>query len=279
LRSGTQAKICAFWDDLNNLAANGGGVKIDNTLGNRCVITWDNTVEFSQTVQKDIQIVLWDTGVIDFAYNVGCAVQTGLALVGCGVGGAAEPGQSDLSAGASTAVPTVYQIFTTNAGATPFDLGGLGIRFSPNAGGGFDVSTFCQPAAHDSLGVGCGGSARAFYESVIGPTQVDLTGSTLTAVENGNGGYDVSIAPISTFVVPTGVGLALGDDAVSASQALGFTWDYPGGSTSSIVIDSNGRILLNGTDATDFSPTVAETSPTSTSRPMVSAKRASPGTA
>ena len=26
LRAGTTAKICAFWDDLNNLAANGGGV-------------------------------------------------------------------------------------------------------------------------------------------------------------------------------------------------------------------------------------------------------------
>ena len=38
----------------------------------------------------------------------------------------------------------------------------------------------------------------------------------------------------------------LGDDVISAAQALPFTFDYPGGSTSTIRVDSNGSVNLNG---------------------------------
>ncbi|MGE3175202.1 MAG: hypothetical protein AB7O97_21425 [Planctomycetota bacterium] len=255
LRSGTQAKIAAFWDDLNNVAANGGGVMIDNTLGDRCVITWDNTVEFSQSVQKDIQLVLWATGAIDFVYNAGCDVQTGTALVGCGVGGDADPGQTDLSAGASTTAFTVYQTF---AAADLFDLAGKAVRFTPNNFGGFDVSTECQPAAAAVLGVGCGGTQASFYELFSGAGADDLAGTTVTAVENGNGGYDVSAAPLGAFVAPTSPGLALGDEAQSAPLALGFGWEGPAGTITDVVVESNGRVLLSGTDGTDFNPTVGE---------------------
>ena len=56
---------------------------------------------------------------------------------------------------------------------------------------------------------------------------------------------------------PNTVGLALGDDQMSAAVALPFTFDYPGGSTSSIFVDSNGSIHLNVVGASNIGGTVA----------------------
>ncbi len=112
-------------------------------------------------------------------------------------------------------------------------------------------------AANVAFGAGCGSMAASWYEQFAASAN-DLSGTTLTMAPNGNGGSNVSIAPLSTFVPPTGTGLALTDDSVSAPQSLGFNWAYAGGSTSAIAIDSNGRIFLNGTDSSVFSASVAE---------------------
>jgi hypothetical protein len=46
--------------------------------------------------------------------------------------------------------------------------------------------------------------------------------------------------------MPTGTGLALGDDVSSAAIPIPFTFHYPGGSTSAIYAHSNGSVTLNG---------------------------------
>lgn len=107
---------------------------------------------------------------------------------------------------------------------------------------------------NNKYGAGCYQREQSFYELFPGSTN-DLTGTTLAATQNANGGFDVGAAPISTFDAPTGTGLALGDDEVSAAIALPFTFDYPGGSTNSLVVDSNGRIFLNGTTASNVTAT------------------------
>ncbi|MCA8951710.1 MAG: hypothetical protein KDE27_19535 [Planctomycetes bacterium] len=111
-------------------------------------------------------------------------------------------------------------------------------------------------ARHDTYGAGCYDRAVSFYES-FDINANDLGNTTLTATPNAAGGYDVAAAALGTFDAPTTPGLALDDDVVTGPIALPFTFDYPGGSTTSIFIDSNGRILLNGTDVAQVTATPA----------------------
>ncbi|MEZ5965095.1 MAG: hypothetical protein R3F56_14770 [Planctomycetota bacterium] len=106
-------------------------------------------------------------------------------------------------------------------------------------------------ARHVVYGDGCVTHSRSFYEEFAINT-ADLGGNTVTMAQNGLGGYTVNTTAGATVVPPTATGLALGDDVVSAAIPLPFTFDYPGGSTSSIYVDSNGSILLNGTAASNI---------------------------
>lgn len=111
-------------------------------------------------------------------------------------------------------------------------------------------------ARHVPYGEGCYDRAASFYEEFAFQAN-DLSGTTITAIPNPSGGYDVFPAPLSTFDVPVSPGLALGDDVVTAAIPLPFTFDYPGGATTSIFIDSNGRILLNASDVSQVTATPA----------------------
>jgi len=103
-------------------------------------------------------------------------------------------------------------------------------------------------AEHEPYGAGCYTIARSFYELFPGASPAssnDLSNTTVTAVQNGNGGYTVTTTAGSTLVPPTSPGLALTDDLVAPATILPFTFDYPGGSTTQIRIDSNGSIALS----------------------------------
>jgi hypothetical protein len=104
-------------------------------------------------------------------------------------------------------------------------------------------------AKHDPYGTGCYTVARSFYELFPGayPSSTnDLSNNTIQAMMNGSGGYLVLTTPGASVVPPTNVGLSLADDAVSPAIPLPFTFDYQGGSTNQIYVDSNGSIVLNG---------------------------------
>lgn len=56
-----------------------------------------------------------------------------------------------------------------------------------------------------------------------------------------------------------GINLGAGDDSVTPNLALGFPFTFPDGTTvTDIDVDSNGRIMLPGTQGSDFSESVAE---------------------
>ena len=116
------------------------------------------------------------------------------------------------------------------------------------------IGNMCPTCAKNTAyGTSCF-SARSFYES-FAANGSDLAGKTVTATKNAQGGYDVITAPLSTFRTPTGTGLALTDDVVAAAQALPFTFDFVGGSTASIRVDSNGRVHLSASGASSAGPT------------------------
>jgi hypothetical protein len=133
----------------------------------------------------------------------------------------------------------------------------MGIEFT--GAGGFGTLV---PARVESYGAACGGAPSTFYQAFQHLQRFDLANSTLTltpdnvaapnvyTVSAGGGAYDptkVNATPSSTL-----------DDALF-THALGFTFNYPGGSTTSVLAGTNGFVWLDSTMTdTDFTPTVAE---------------------
>lgn len=112
-------------------------------------------------------------------------------------------------------------------------------------------------ASVDAYGFGCGGGARSFYE-LFATGGADLGGRTVRMTPNGLGGYDVTTTTGVTITPPTTPGLGLTDDSVSGVLALPFVFQFPGGSTTSMRVDSNGRVFLSGAAATSsYLPSVA----------------------
>ncbi|GAB4150576.1 MAG: hypothetical protein Fur0037_19180 [Planctomycetota bacterium] len=252
--------ISPFGHDLNVTAANNGGVHVASfTNPNRFVITWQNVVEYGHTTLLTVQCQLSDTGQIGFFYSANTSVAGSTDLTGFSPGnGAIDPGAVDLTTNPSTAVPTVYELF--DSVSLPFDIQGRSTLFTPNAAGGFDVDTnTCVGAAHTSYGSGCIFGAVSFYEA-FGPGTFDL-GVPAPAVNSvlltpQGGGYLVTPGSANWFT-HTLPGLGLGDDA-QAPLALPSAFAYPGGSTTSLAVCSNGFLWLQPDPSTDFSPTPAE---------------------
>lgn len=119
----------------------------------------------------------------------------------------------------------------------------IGIEFV--GGGGYSTLV---PARNEFYGAACGGSHASFYQTFLQGQDFDLTGLTLVpdnpaaptfyTVLNSAGSFDaskVNAAPNS-----------IGDDSV-ITHALGFTFNYPGASTTTIKPSTNGYIWLDST--------------------------------
>jgi hypothetical protein len=111
--------------------------------------------------------------------------------------------------------------------------------------GGFANPT---PARNERYGAGCGGAASSFYETFQNGQAFDLVGLTLTP--------DNPTAP-SFYIVSNGAqpfdatkinatANSSTDDALVTHQ-LGFTFAYPGGTTTTIKPSTNGFVWLSAT--------------------------------
>ncbi len=256
--AGNSPRIAAYWRDLNMVVANNAGVFLNNTIPGKCVITWKNAVHFSQTSPIfTVQAQLFSDGHVQFFYSSTTQNTAICPCVGISQGnGIADPGPSDLSTvsvGVSTS-QIVYQNFAT---ASTFDLQNTSVSFLPNGGGGYDVvPSACVPAANQNYGSGCYNASKTFYEAFTAST-IDLGSSAIHLTLNANGGYTASVGAPTAFV-HTVPGLALTDDSVAA-VALPTPFNYPGGSTSSLSVCSNGYIWMQAPNTlADFSPTTAE---------------------
>ena len=257
--AGGAPRLAAYWRDLNLTAANSGAVWVNTTVANRCVVTWANAVHFGQTTPVfTFQMQLFATGEVRYFYSP-TTNNTALGVtVGVSNGGAiaAPASATDLSAGAvgvSTS-PIVYQTFAT---LNSFDLQNTSVGFVPNATAGYDViNSPCVPAQNTTYGAGCPNISATAYE-LIQPNTIDLSNTSIRLTPNAQGGYTFGPGT-GTNYTHTAAGLALGDDAV-ATLALPTAFNYPGGSTSTLTICSNGYIWMQSPNTlADFSPTVAE---------------------
>ena len=96
-----------------------------------------------------------------------------------------------------------------------------------------------------TFGAGCYNGFRSFYEHFpTPPAAFDLSQSTLRLTLTGQHYAVQHIAGAPAFFPEASPDLGLGDDAVTAPIGLPFAVPYPGGTTTQIVVGSNGYVFL-----------------------------------
>ncbi|MFY9341980.1 MAG: hypothetical protein WAT39_05805 [Planctomycetota bacterium] len=252
-------KVCAFWSDLNMIAASGGAVKF-NALPGKAVFTWENATEYGVAApvpQFSIQVQLLASGDILFAYDGRCAIATaGDYLVGMSeANAAAVPGTSDFSVTGVSATTTNYELFN-NAGLV-FDLTGKTLQFIP-AGVGYAWVTSNCAGNHSSYGQGCYRVSNSFYQLTVAPaaSSAALSNTAIQMIPTGTGYIAVNAG---TFLPPTGAAtaLTLTDDSQVLAPALATAFPYPGGTVSQFMVCSNGFVSVATGNPTGYIPTVA----------------------
>ncbi len=109
-------------------------------------------------------------------------------------------------------------------------------------------------ASASPVGSGCGGSpgcAEGIYEF----PSFSLANTSFSLLFSG-GNYQLTPG-VGTWIAPAGTTLALGDDT-QAAQALAFSLPYPGGTTNSLLLCSNGWFTTGAyTGGANYTPVVA----------------------
>jgi hypothetical protein len=257
-------KICAYWSDLNIIAANGSAVKF-NALPGKAVITWENAVEFSNTERFTVQMTLSVTGEITFTYDSRCQIRTaGDFLVGMSEGGGvAVPAASDFAVVNTSTTATAWENWTTLGS---FDLAGQSVLFVPTGLGYTWVPTPCPSGTNVAYGTGCyaaPGTGVYEFHTDAAVASAALQGNALSMIPTGFGYTGIWLAGGATaFIAPSvsATSLVATDDGVLTGVALPGPMPTPNGPVTSISIASNAVIGLGATanNGADYSPTGAE---------------------
>jgi hypothetical protein len=134
-----------------------------------------------------------------------------------------------------------------------------GVYLPPSAGQIGRVNMWTAPAAgyasSASYGDGCYRRSRSFYEFFTTGVNHDLSNSAMMLQLIGN---QYLAMPMGTYVAPTAAAttLALGDDT-EVTVPLTSPFPYPGGTTPSLVVCSNGFVSVATGNGTNWTPTGA----------------------
>ncbi len=247
-------KICPFWTDLNVIVANGANVHVNSSAA-ACVITWDNVVEFGNTVQFDLQCQIYPSGEIRFTFGGNMTLRTsGDALVGMSPGNAAPvPAASNWSVPGVTGDTTAFELF--NNTALPFDLAGQSLVLTA-AGTIFVHANSNCLASTSSYGAGCVQIYDSFYELFGTAAAFDLGNSAMRIVNTGTGYF--AIPSPNAYVAPSAAAtsLTLLDDS-ETTVALSTPMPVAGTTTSALTVCSNGFVSVATGNGTAFGPTAA----------------------
>ena len=248
--AGDSPRIAAYWADLEGVSPT-WQITTDASVPGQFKISWVDVNEYFTTNTFTVQVILYSTGQIDFSSTAGLSVTGFQATIGASEGNGVFGASADLSAGASSTNNVLYEDFVL----TGIDIGGATTSLLPVAGGYLATRT-CGPASHETYGTGCYNVPASFYEYFAGGT-IDLAGGGMTLLPNGNG-Y-VAVSAIATYLPPSAgaTSLALGDDTDTAVALTG-SFGYPGGSTSSLTVCSNGYVSAGPNNGTNFFPDVPE---------------------
>jgi len=243
----SMARIAPVWMDLNPSQTGAVWFNTFPASGSQpasAVVTWDSVPEFSETAPMTIQLQMFADGSFTFLYDSACYNFWHTMLNGVTQGGTAVANPVDFSGitggtpHLSGTNPTVEEEQTQ-----VFDVAGRSFAFIPNGTGGYIVldRPGCTLANTETYGHGCP-SPSAGYEFFPVPALIDLSNIAIDFTPTGGGGF-VAIPGTGFFTGYTN-SQAFFDDEVRGPYALGFTFPFPGGSTSAIDISSNGFIWM-----------------------------------
>ena len=241
----SMARIAPMWMDIDPGTAGNVWFKTFPAAGSQpasAVVTWDGVLEFGELVPMTFQLQLFADGSFTFLYDSACTNVWHDVLTGVTQGGAAVANPVDFSAitvstpHLSGTNPTVHELQQL-----VFDLAGRSFAFVPNGTGYLVLDRAgCTLADSQRFGHGCP-SPNAAYEFFF-PISIDLSNTAIEFTPTTGGGFVAT--PTTGFFTGTTASFAFNDDQVRGPFALGFTFPFPGGSTTAIDISSNGFIWL-----------------------------------
>lgn len=147
----------------------------------------------------------------------------------------------------SIAVPVTPGTYFLRVGGYGNNSGSFSLNVTGPAGG--------APATATPYGAGCYLASKAFYELFAASSAFDLDNTRMRLVRNGNF-YIASAA--GNYVAPTAAAtvLNLGDDAFTTVNLNG-TFPFPGGTTTSFEVCSNGFVSVGTGNGSATAPTAA----------------------
>jgi hypothetical protein len=212
------AMIAPYWSDHTEGLA--GEIRIDNTSGAHCTITWfDHQTFTNQNPPFTLQLTLFPSGQMVICLdnrvdNRGSTFGALNAIFGVSPGTATLPSPLDISASPTTTDNTFFEEWTTTASGTPnplFDIANTTITLVPTNPGWVVLREPLACASSTAYGTGCNGLALASTPPVVGGTWT-LTTTGVPAIS------PIAINFLGTAQVAAGLPLpAIGIDAPGCS--------------------------------------------------------------
>lgn len=268
-------RIAVLWSDLVSVSAVGSTVHVKSTP-QQCTISWQRLQCFGSTCSPfDLQVRLFPNGVVECVYGVGAtnnstAPPWSVGVVGISPGGIAVPPPSqNLAVAGSTNSSIVHEVFTV---PNSFDLSANGVRFTPQGSGWSwaPMGPAVNCATVVEFGTSCGGTPTTICQQVPASLAPAQLGNLALRYQRNPSGYQLTPVFVPTFVPPTAAATVVANgDNVEQTVSLPSPLPIAGGSTSNLVIGSNGYVGLGSfplgaaigmtpaTFATLLTPTIA----------------------
>ena len=259
-------RIAPLWNDLDIRADNAGQCYVNSTPA-KCTITWKNAQNYNAGLgggtKFDIQVQLSPGGEVRFYYSSNVTNNSSIALgqpaiVGVTPGGGAVlPAATDFAAAGASPGDTVFEVFQT---PNTFDLPGYELLLVPTVPGYVNVvSTPSNCAGALDYGVGCVEQRDSFYENFATAAAFDLGGRTISMLRQGSGYVVLDSIPGSIVAPSPGAQIVANADDTTQNVTLSAPMPVAGGTTSQLVVNSNGTVTLSSVgNGNDWSPTAAE---------------------
>lgn len=260
LRSDPFARICPFWVDLEPGIPGGGdilfrAVPASGATPAHAVITWDAVWDYLGTTPHTFQLCLIDGGQVRVHYGNDLAINSDGWLVGASPGNGAAANAVSF---ATLPIVTAGNATLHDNGIGAFGRAGATLDWLTDGTGGYTIVQNTQCAQSTIYGTGCIGRFASFYEYFATSPSIDLSNTGFSLLNTGTS-Y-VVVPSAAAFVAPPGTAVNLGlDDDDETSVTLSAALAYPGGSTTTLNVCSNGHISTASNGAAgSFAPDPAE---------------------
>ncbi len=251
LLASPQPRICPLWTDLDPDPVGSGHVwfRAIPAIGQqtaRAIITWAGVYEFFTTNPIEMQLELDANGLITVTYGGQSPTQGLPMVIGLSPGGGIPANPVSL---ATRPIAIAQDNFAEELPAGP-SYTNLKLQWIPTSPGYLVVDAPCAAnvlptaAAVEPAGVGCPVRSKpTIYELFSMSHPVDVSGTDLTFLPDGQGGYTVVNGIAGPFFTGLTNNLHAGDDTVHP-LALPFAFPHGHGTVNAINVSANGFLGL-----------------------------------